>query len=714
MIKILLTILFCAVFAFAQSGFSANKGGIHVPSARTLTHGELFVLGGFELTSSKESASLEGYLIDENGKNVELSKNSPSNTMLGYVGYGIFDNFEVGLNLNFHYDGDAGKTKLKGLGFGDLGLMVKVAPPNQKIFDIVVASAALEIFIPTGTNEKGLRPRHLWYMHKDNASNPYSASDFALAGTLYLTFNINKYISWNNYAGYLRTFENEENIFVWGTGLNMFAYEWISLVLETSGETTIRSKNVFQGFLNDQLRFSPGLKIRLPKRTTLAINADLGMDLFRKRKVGRGHPITVKNKGHEYSYTVAGSPSIAASIKLSRSFDLSRSDSDGDGVDDKWDLCPQSNLSYKVDRRGCTVDSDGDGIADDVDKCPNTEAAVLVDPTGCPEDLDGDGIPNHLDKCPGTRLNDPVDEFGCIHDEDGDGIHDGIDKCPGTPESAKVDNNGCLLDADKDGIPDIKDTCPNTPAGLQVDEYGCFLDNDKDGVPNELDKCPNSKPDEAINKDGCPVDTDEDGVPDFMDLCQNTPKGAIVNSVGCRIDSDKDGVFDDDDKCPKTPKDAPVDTIGCPIDSDHDGIYDYLDNCPYTIEKTQVDKSGCPIRDRQNMDKIARRIQFHKGTEQPLNSSYTALSDIVSVMRHNKDIAVEIQCSLKEKETDDPQELSNARANFIYEFLLFKGIKEERLKAKGYGLELPSNVQGHTMMNPVGVRLLPYKMTVEE
>jgi hypothetical protein len=198
-----------------------------------------------------------------------------------------------------------------------------------------------------------------------------------------------------------------------------------------------------------------------------------------------------------------------------------------------------------------------------------------------------------------------------------------------------------------------------------------------------------------------------------MDKCGETPQGVKVDSVGCRLDADRDGVFDEDDKCANTPEDAPVDTIGCPLDSDHDGIYDYLDNCPNTIENTEVDKDGCPIREKQNLDKIARRIQFHKGSEKPLNSAYTAFSDIVSIMRHNKLIAIEIQCSVKSGESMDPQALSEARANLIFEFITNKGINAERLKAAGYGLHLPKDVREHSKLNPVGIRLLPHRIIEE-
>lgn len=708
--QFLLSILVCAVFLFAQSGFSFNSTGIHVPGARTIGPGDLFVMGGFEMASSSKPASIEGYILDEYDHKKTLSDDSPSNSVLGYVGYGLLNYLEVGLNISVHYDGNAGGTKLKGPGFGDLGLLVKAQLPNQSPKDLFNFAAALELFIPSGTNEKGLRPRHLWYIHKKEITHPYSSADFSVAGTLYMTMNLHKIISWNNYAGVLRNLQNSENIFIWGSGIQLFPYEWVSLVLEASGETWIRTKDVWQGFLNDQLRFSPGLKIRLPKFTTLSINADLGMDLFRKQKIGRGHQITVLTEGKKYSYTVPGSPTIAASIKLSRTFDLSGKIED---FKKRMDACPKSGRTFKENKYRCAPDADKDGIADDLDQCPNTPPEVLIDDRGCPFDNDNDGVPDYKDKCPKTKSGHPVDEFGCIHDIDNDGVPDEFDKCNDSAPGEEVNDFGCILDTDEDGVPDILDSCPNTPAGLTVNKYGCFLDRDKDGVPDEWDKCPNSAPNEIVNMYGCPIDSDEDGIPDFMDKCENTPSGVMVDSIGCRIDMDHDGVFEEDDKCPDTPEEAPVDSTGCPIDSDKDGVVDYLDNCPNTLERTEVDSSGCPIREKLNLDKIARRIQFHKGMDKPLNSSYTALSDVVSIMRHNKQIAIEIQCSVKSGEAMVPQALSDARATFIYEFLINKGIKEERLNAKGYGLQLPANVRGHAKLNPVGVRLLPYNMKEE-
>jgi OOP family OmpA-OmpF porin len=62
------------------------------------------------------------------------------------------------------------------------------------------------------------------------------------------------------------------------------------------------------------------------------------------------------------------------------------------------------------------ADSDGDGVPDSIDECPNTPAGVAVDAKGCPidGDSDGDGVPDSIDKCPGTLKGFKVDAVGCI------------------------------------------------------------------------------------------------------------------------------------------------------------------------------------------------------------------------------------------------------------------------------------------------------------
>ena len=93
-------------------------------------------------------------------------------------------------------------------------------------------------------------------------------------------------------------------------------------------------------------------------------------------------------------------------------------------------------------------DSDGDGIPDGEDSCPNTPGIHSSDHTknGCPLDTDDDGIPDIEDACPlvkGPRTNNPR-----------------TNGCPPLPETPPPPPN----DRDNDGVPDVEDACPD-PGG---------------------------------------------------------------------------------------------------------------------------------------------------------------------------------------------------------------------------------------------------------
>ncbi|TAJ55132.1 MAG: hypothetical protein EPN60_05095 [Nevskiaceae bacterium] len=102
------------------------------------------------------------------------------------------------------------------------------------------------------------------------------------------------------------------------------------------------------------------------------------------------------------------------------------------------------------------ADTDGDGVADPSDQCPNTPPGTAVDAVGCPlppADTDGDGVVDTLDQCPDTPAGTVVDARGCPPpapvgnpDLDGDGVLNDADQCPDTPQGFKVDGVGCLVE----------------------------------------------------------------------------------------------------------------------------------------------------------------------------------------------------------------------------------------------------------------------------
>ena len=145
-------------------------------------------------------------------------------------------------------------------------------------------------------------------------------------------------------------------------------------------------------------------------------------------------------------------------------------DSDGDGVYDKNDACPE--VPGLAAFNGCP-DSDGDDIQDSKDDCPNNPGSAQMN--GCP-DSDGDGIADSKDSCPNAAGS--VAMKGCP-DADNDKVADKDDKCPN--EAGPAANKGCPWpDSDNDGVLDKDDNCPN--------EVGTAANNGcpEVSVPNEV------------------------------------------------------------------------------------------------------------------------------------------------------------------------------------------------------------------------------------
>ncbi|MFC1475760.1 thrombospondin type 3 repeat-containing protein [Candidatus Zixiibacteriota bacterium] len=149
-------------------------------------------------------------------------------------------------------------------------------------------------------------------------------------------------------------------------------------------------------------------------------------------------------------------------------------------------------------------DSDGDGVADSVDNCPET-------PNSGQENSDADSLGDACDNCP------EVDNFDQMN-SDADDLGDACDNCP------EVDNLD-QLNSDADGLGDACDNCPEVDNPAQDDADG-------DGIGTVCDNCPDhynplqEDSDSNTVGDSCQVNAIlefEDAVPADYVLRQNYP-----------------------------------------------------------------------------------------------------------------------------------------------------------------------------------------------
>lgn len=184
------------------------------------------------------------------------------------------------------------------------------------------------------------------------------------------------------------------------------------------------------------------------------VNGGIGVNLWFSENIGFTLQTQYKHAFEDY---LAQHFQHSAGISIK----FGGTDTDGDGIYDKDDACPE--VAGLEAFNGCP-DADGDGIEDSKDSCPNEAGSKELN--GCP-DADGDGIADKDDACPNeaglAALN------GCP-DADGDGVADKDDQCPN--EAGPAENNGCpWSDKDGDSVLDKDDQCPDV-AGT-VANNGC-------------------------------------------------------------------------------------------------------------------------------------------------------------------------------------------------------------------------------------------------
>jgi gliding motility-associated-like protein len=290
-------------------------------------------------------------------------------------------------------------------------------------------------------------------------------------------------------------------------------------------------------------------------------------------------------------------------------------------------------------------DSDGDGVPDGVDNCPdlaNTDQADLdEDGIGdvCDDDIDGDGIVNAEDNCP--EVANPGQE-----DIDGDGIGDVCDEECGIYESANVPIEIAADASDVEAYEATVEVTENvyiTDINVTVNidhtwnsDIALFLVNPQGefielsilnggNSQNYTDTVFDDDAETPITAGTGPFTgsfSPEEPLSTFNgQLSQGTwilgvvdvfppLDGGVINSFTLELcgtrdpfDYDLDTVLNENDNCVFVANTDQTDTDGdgfgdvCDDDDDNDGLLDEQDNCPLVANPDQADNDGDGIGD---------------------------------------------------------------------------------------------------------------------
>ncbi len=336
------------------------------------------------------------------------------------------------------------------------------------------------------------------------------------------------------------------------------------------------------------------------------------------------------------------------------------SDTDGDGVDDDKDKCP--DIAGRKQFSGCP-DSDNDGIGDADDSCP--DEIGLKDLNGCP-DADMDGVADIVDNCP--NLAGTAD--GCP-DADNDGVADMKDKCPDLASTAA---SGCpedeVADTDEEALVESATNDILTEKGGD----DLLSDLDGDNFADNEDDCPNM----AGTVNGCP-DADGDGTADKFDACP----GVSGSLAGCP-DSDSDGIADYKDTCPNVAGSAL--NFGCPEVTS--GVI--MSNTNTNNSSSPNYTSLVPEKHLTLMSDATKMVQFNVLSDDITSSSNEVMDQVVNLMIANPQYRLKVGGHTDNRGEDSVnQRLSEKRARACIRYLKDRGVPEIQMSYMGYGARVP-------------------------
>jgi len=223
-------------------------------------------------------------------------------------------------------------------------------------------------------------------------------------------------------------------------------------------------------------------------------------------------------------------------------------DTDGDGIGDVCDLCPEENaMGYDINKDGCIDDSDNDGVKDNVDNCPNNYN---------PDQLDSDenGVGDECNILPGASiyLNVDADDVNESATNVNNVVEDGYE----VYSDPNWNTNAISMSGDDDGFTDFL---------IKNNGYVKYWDPD-DGLLTNVTEIENGI--YSIDTDG---DSEEDLIYDdnrkiFLAKEDTDDDGNIEEAKDNEMDYSFDEYYDEDS----------LTQLLSIVDGDNDGKNDFI------------------------------------------------------------------------------------------------------------------------------------------
>ncbi len=168
-----------------------------------------------------------------------------------------------------------------------------------------------------------------------------------------------------------------------------------------------------------------------------------------------------------------------------------------------------------------------------------------------------------------------------------------------------------------------------------------------------------------------------------LGAAKSAPAAAPLVEPAPQLDGDGDGVSDQNDRCPNSPAGVKVNAQGChDHDHDKDGVMNDMDKCPDSRAGAVVDAEGCEVQVVIELQGVY--FDLDKATLKP--ESIAILDAAVKTMGEHGTLVVEVAGHTDSSASEAyNQNLSERRAEVVYNYLVEQGVSADRMTWRGYG-----------------------------